>query len=468
MLLDNSTAKKKDMQAKKRKSPDLSVHFSVAGLLKYAAPSIGTMIFMAIYQIADGFFVSNFVGSTALAAVNFAFPVYTILGTFGYMIGTGGSAIVSRTNGAGNPELANRLFSLFVYATIAIAAVLTLIGIPLLPHLFTLMGAQGELLTLSVDYGTILMMGLVFDSLEYSFQGLAVASGKPAVSLWTSIAAGVANIGLDFLFVAVLGWGIKGAAIATVVGVACGGLIPLVYFALPNSSLLRLGRFDLNLRALGEALGNGSSEMVSNISISLVTIVFNMQLLALIGENGVAAYGAIAYVSSIFAAIFIGYCVGTAPLMSFQHGAQNTAEMRSLFKKSVCIMAATGVVMLLLSHLLVTPLTNIFVGYDHELQQLTAHAFFIYAMVFLLMGFNMYTSSLFTALSNGVVSAALSFTRTLVFEVGCVMTLPMVFGADGIWFSVLVAEVLATICSSSAIAVLGPRYGIIECKAKAA
>ena len=466
-MLCSSSDNKQEKISKKKKTPDLSVHFGIAGLLKYAAPSVGTMIFMAIYQIADGFFVSNFVGSTALAAVNFAFPVYTILGTFGYMIGTGGSAIVSRTNGAGNPELASRLFSLFVYATIVIAIILTLVGIPLLPHIFTLMGAQGELLDLSVEYGTILMMGLVFDSLEYSFQGLSVASGKPSVSLWTSVAAGIANIGLDFLFVAVFGWGIKGAAIATVIGVACGGLIPLVYFALPNSSLLHLGRCHFNLRYLGEALGNGSSEMVSNISISVVTIVFNMQLLSLIGENGVAAYGAIAYVSTIFAAIFIGYCVGTAPLMSFQHGAQNKVEMRSLFKKSLCIMGVTGVVMLILSHLLITPLTSIFVGYDHDLQQLTAHAFSIYAMVFLLMGFNMYNSSLFTALSNGIVSAVLSFTRTIVFEVGCVMTLPLIFGADGIWFSVLVVEVLATICGVTAVAVLGPRYGIIERKSRA-
>lgn len=450
----------KSGRRKQKKTIDMSRHFTVPGLLKYTAPSIGMMLFAAAYEIADGFFVSNYVGSTALAAVNFVFPLYLILGTIGYMIGTGGSAIVARTNGTGDTELANRLFSLFVYATIVGALIFTIVGVPLLPWILTLMGAEGDLLQLSVDYGTILMLGLIFDAMEYAFQGLAMASGKPAIAFWASIAAGITNIVLDALFVMVLGWGVKGAAIATVAGVAIGGLVPLVYFALPNNSLLRLGRCYLSLRKLGTAMLNGSSEMVSNISMSLVSIVLNMQLLKYIGEGGVVAYSIIAYVSLLFSGVFIGYCTGSAPLMSFQYGAKNTKEMRSLFWKSESIMAVVGIVMLLASHLLAQPLAEVFIGYDPDLQTLTVHAFGIYSVAFLIMGFNMYASSLFTSLLNGVVSALLSFTRTIVFEIGCIMILPIFCGPDGIWFSVVVAEVLALFLSSGAIIWLGPHYGL--------
>lgn len=444
-----------------KKGVDMSAHFSIPDLLKYTAPSVGMMIFVAIYEVVDGFFVSNYVSSTALAAVNIAYPVFLILGTLGYMMGTGGSAIVARTYGEGNPQRANELFSLFVYASIAGGIAFTVIGIPLLPLLFTLMGAQGELLELSVAYGTILMFGLVLDVLQYIFQNLTMTAGKPKVGFWSTVAAGVTNIVLDALFVGVLGWGIEGAAIATVAGLAFGGLIPLVYFLLPNSSMLRLGRCSLDWRALRAAAGNGSSEMVSNIAMSLVAIVYNYQLLKFIGEPGVAAYGVIGYVALVFAGVFMGYSVGAAPLMSFQHGNGNKAEMRSLFKKGVGIMAVCGVAMLVLTRLAAAPLATLFVGYDEDLMELTVHAFSIYSTAFLLMGLNMFASSLFTSLSNGKVSAVLSFMRTLVFEVGCAFLLPLALGADGIWYSVIVAEVLALVLSAASVLWLGPVYGIL-------
>ena len=447
---------------KSEKQPvDMSAHFSIPALLKYTAPSIGMMIFMAIYEIVDGFFVSNFVSSTALAAVNMVFPVFIILGTIGYMMGTGGSAIVARTYGEGRKERANEYFSLFVYASIAGAVILTVAGMPLLPYAFSLMGAQGELLKLCVAYGNILMIGLVFDVLQYTFQSLTMAAGKPKVGFWATVAAGVTNMVLDALLIGVLGWGIQGAAIATVIGFALGGMIPFVYFALPNSSMLRLGKCHLNWRALGAAAANGSSEMVSNIAMSVVTVVYNVQLLRFIGENGVAAYGVIGYVAMVFAAIFLGYATGAAPLMSFQHGNENKKEMRSLFQKGVLIMGVCGVLMFILTRIAAEPLAFLFVSYDEGLMALTVHAFSIYSMAFLLMGFNMFASSLFTSLSNGVVSAVLSFVRTLIFEVGCAIILPFVVGADGIWFSVIVAEVLALIMSGIAVAWFGPRYGIV-------
>lgn len=456
------------MPRQKKRTPkagvDMSAHFSIPALLKYTAPSMGMMIFVAIYEVVDGFFVSNYVSSTALAAVNLAYPVFLILGTLGYMMGTGGSAIVARTYGEGNPKRANELFSLFVYASIAGGLVFTVIGIPLLPLLFTAMGAQGELLELSVAYGTILMLGLVLDVLQYIFQNLTMAAGKPKVGFWSTVAAGVTNIVLDALFVGVLGWGIEGAAIATVAGLAFGGLIPLVYFLLPNSSMLRLGRCTLDWRALRAAAANGSSEMVSNIAMSLVAVVYNIQLLKFIGEPGVAAYGVIGYVALVFAGVFMGYSVGAAPLMSFQHGNGNKAEMASLFRKGVLIMAVAGLIMFALTRIAATPLAMLFVSYDQSLMELTVHAFSIYSTAFLLMGLNMYASSLFTSLSNGGVSAALSFMRTLVFEIGCAFLLPLVLGPDGIWYSVIVAEVLALAMSAAAVIWLGPVYGILPRK----
>ena len=453
------------MPRQKKRTPkigvDMSAHFSIPALLKYTAPSVGMMIFVAIYEVVDGFFVSNYVSSTALAAVNIAYPVFLILGTLGYMMGTGGSAIVARTYGEGKPQRANELFSLFVYASIAGGIAFTVIGIPLLPLLFTLMGAQGELLELSVAYGTILMFGLVLDVLQYIFQNLTMAAGKPKVGFWSTVAAGVTNIVLDALFVGVLGWGIEGAAIATVAGLAFGGLIPLAYFLMPNSSMLRLGRCTLDWGALRAAAGNGSSEMVSNIAMSLVAIVYNIQLLKFIGEPGVAAYGVIGYVALVFAGVFMGYSVGAAPLMSFQHGNGNKAEMRSLFKKGTAIMAVCGVVMFILTRVLAAPLATLFVGYDESLMELTVHAFSIYSTAFLLMGLNLFASSLFTSLSNGKVSALLSFMRTLVFEIGCAFLLPLVLGGDGIWYSVIVAEVLALAMSVGSVLWLGPVYGIV-------
>ncbi|MGN0039242.1 MAG: MATE family efflux transporter [Coriobacteriales bacterium] len=454
------------MPRQKKRTPkqgvDMSAHFSIPALLKYTAPSVGMMVFVSIYEVVDGFFVSNYVNSTALAAVNIAYPVFLILGTIGYMMGTGGSAIVARTYGEGDPKRANELFSLFVYASIAGAVAFTVAGIPLLPLLFALMGAQGELLEMSVSYGTILMFGLVLDVLQYIFQNLTMTAGKPKVGFWATVAAGVTNIALDALFVGFLGWGIEGAAIATVVGLAFGGLIPLVYFLLPNSSMLRLGRCSLDWRALGAAAANGSSEMVSNIAMSLVAIVYNTQLLKFIGEPGVAAYSVIGYVALFFAGVFMGYSVGAAPLMSFQHGNGNKAEMRSLFKKGTSIMAVCGVVMFLLTRVAAVPLSMLFVGYDEGLMELTVHAFSIYSTAFLLMGLNMFASSLFTSLSNGKVSAALSFMRTLVFEIGCAFLLPLVLGPDGIWYSVIVAEVLALAMSAACVLWLGPVYGIVE------
>lgn len=440
---------------------DMSKHFSVGALLRYTAPSIGMMAFLSIYGVVDGFFVSNFVGSTALAAVNFTYPVFMILGTIGYMVGTGGSAIVAKTLGEGDQGRANRLFSLFIYASIAAGLLFTALGIPLLRPLLSALGAQGSLLEESLAYGTVLMVGLVFDILQYIFQSLVMTAGKPKLGFWFTVGAGVVNIALDFLFIGVLGWGIAGAAWATIAGCAVGGAGPLLYFARPNESALRLRRTSIDWRSLGRAAANGSSEMVTNVAMSLVSIVYNAQLLRIMGSDGVAAYGVIMYVSLLFAGAFLGYSVGCAPLMSYQYGAKNQVEMRSLFRKSLGIVAVFGVVMFVATRLLAHPISELFVGYDAELMDLTEHAFFVFSIAFLLMGFSVYGSSLFTALNNGLVSALISFLRTIVFEIGAVMLLPLVLGPDGIWWSVTVAEVAALAITAFFIVWLTPKYGLL-------
>ena len=445
-------------------SVDMSQHFSTGALLRYTAPSIGMMVFLSIYGIVDGFFVSNFVSSTALAAVNFVWPIFIILGTIGYMMGTGGGAIVAKTLGEGDSERANSLFSLFVYVSLAAGALFSVLGLVLLRPLLELLGVQGAMLDECMGYGSVLMFGIVFDVLQYIFQSLVMTAGKPKLGFLFTVAAGIANMGLDWLFIYVMGWGVVGAAWATVIGCAIGGLAPLAYFALPNTSLLRLGPTHIEWRAIGKAAANGSSEMVENMALSLVSIVYNVQLMSMLGEEGVAAYGVIMYVAFVFISVFLGYSVGAAPLMSYQYGAKCSTEMHSLFKKSLTIVGVSGIVMFVASRFLAHPVALVFVGYDAQLMELTEHAFSLYSISFLLMGFSLYSSSLFTALNNGLVSAIISFVRSFAFEIGAVLLLPLVIGSDGIWLSVSLAEVASVTLSAFFVVWLGPKYGLMDKK----
>lgn len=439
---------------------DMSQHFSVRALLRFTLPSISMMIFTSIYGIVDGLFVSNFVGKTAFAAVTLIMPFIMILGTLGFMMGSGGSALVSHTRGRGRGELANRYFSMIVYVTLGAGLALAAVGALVMRPVAQLLGASGEMLELCVLYGRILMVSLPAFMLQYAFQTFASTAGRPRLGLYVTIAAGLANMSLDLLFVGVLGCGVAGAAWATVASELIGGLVPLVWFARPNTSLLRLGRPERDPAALGRACVNGSSEMMAMVAISVVSIIYNLQLLKFIGQDGVAAYGAIMYVSMIFTAVFEGFCMGSAPLMSFQHGAANDVEKRSLMRTSLAIIVVTGASMLVVSQLLAHPLALIFAGYDPALMRLTETAFRIFSVSFLAMGVSMYGSSLFTALGNGLVSAALAAGRTLGLEVCSVLLLPMLVGPVGIWSSVIVAETIAALVVLVLIRRLGPRYGL--------
>lgn len=439
---------------------DMNRHFSMSALLKYTFPTICMMIFTSLYEVVDGFFVSNFVGKTALAAVNLAWPVVMILATIGLMTGTGGSALVAKTRGEGDDERANRYFSMLVIFTVALAAALAVIGQLILVPLLEVFGARGALLDESVIYGRWVLLALPFYALQFAFQIFYSTAGKPNYGFYVIVAAGVVNVVLDWLFICVFGWGIAGGAIATALGQVVGGLVPLIYFLRKhNSSLLRLVRTRLEWRPIGRACLNGCSELVSNIAMSLTTMLYNFQLMRYIGEDGVAAFSVIGYTAMIFAAIFMGYALGSSPLMSYQYGARNRKEMRSILLKSLGFIGVGSVFMFLAAEWLAGPLSAIFVSYDAALLEFTVNAYQIYAFAFLIMGIPIYASALFTSLGNGIVSAIIAFLRTLVFECGAVLLLPLVLGIDGIWLSVTVGELAAAILSICFMVAFRKRYG---------
>ena len=425
----------------------LSDHFTRKRLLRFSLPSIVMMVFTSIYGVVDGYFVSNYTGKTPFAAVNLIMPFLMILGGVGFMFGTGGGALIAKTMGEGKAEKADKLFSMTVYASILCGLVLTAVGLLFLRPFARLMGAEGELLENSLLYGTINLIALPFYILQYEFQCLFATAEKPKLGLYVTVASGVANMVLDWLLVAVLPFGLAGAAAATAASQFIGGVFPLVYFARKNSSRLRLTRCRLELRPLGRICANGSSELMGNISMSLVSMLYNVQLMQYAGEDGIAAYGVLMYVSMIFQAIFIGYSVGTAPIVSYHYGAQNREELKSLLRKAIFIVAIAALCMFAAGELLAAPLSRLFVAYDEELLQMTTHAFAIFSFSFLFSGFAINSSSFFTALNDGLTSALISFLRTLVFQVAAVLLFPLLWGLDGIWFSIVAAEIMAVLAT---------------------
>lgn len=421
----------------------LSEHFTYSKLLRFTFPSVIMMIFTSIYSVVDGVFVSNFVGKTPFAAVNLIMPLLIILGALGFMIGTGGTAIVAKTLGEGKPELANQYFSLLVYTGLIGGTAVGVLGILFVRPVAAALGAEGQMLEDCVLYARIILAANPCFILQNIFQSFFVTAEKPKLGLYVTVGAGLTNIVLDALLVAVFPMGLAGAAAATALSQTVGGLVPILYFLRKNDSLLRLTKTKFHGKILLKTCANGSSELMSNISASVVTILYNLQLMRLAGEDGIAAYGAIMYVAFIFAAIFIGYAVGSAPVISFHYGAENTDELKSLLRKSVVLTAVSGAAMALLATLASAPLSKIFVGYDQDLYQMTVHGFQLFSFSFLLSGFNIFGSSFFTALNNGLISALISFLRTLVFQCASVLILPVFLKLDGVWLSIVAAEAAA-------------------------
>lgn len=421
----------------------LSDHFTCRRLLRFTFPSIVMLVFTSIYGVVDGFFVSNYVGKTPFAAVNFIMPFLLVLGCVGFMFGTGGGALIAKTLGEGDREKANRIFSMLVWVSALCGVGLAILGQLLLAPVAALLGAEGEMLADSVTYGRIILLAIPAYVLQYEFQCLFATAEKPKLGLAVTVAAGMTNVVLDALFVAGLSWGLEGAAAATAVSQCVGGLLPLLYFSRPNRSLLRLTRAGVDWRALRKACTNGSSEFLSNISMSVVGMLYNFQLLRYAGEDGIAAYGVLMYVSLIFQAAFLGYSVGTAPVISYHDGAGHYEELRGLLRRSLGIVGVFALLMFAAAELLALPLSRLFVGYDQALLALTLRGFHLYSFSFLFSGLAIFGSSFFTALNDGLVSALISFMRTLVFQVVAVLLLPLLWGLDGIWAATAAAELLA-------------------------
>lgn len=428
----------------------LSDHFTTSRILRFAASPIIMMVFTSIYSVVDGFFVSNFAGKQAFAAVNLIMPFLQAFGCIGFMLGTGGSAIVGITLGEGDREKADRYFSLFVWTALLAGIVLAAVGVLIVRPAAALLGAEGEMLDYAVRYGRLLMASLPTFILQNLFQSFFVTAEKPHLGFAFTVAAGGTNMVLDVLLVGMLHGGVEGAAIATFISQAVGGVLPLLYFLSRRStSSIHLGRTQWNGGVIRSACINGSSELMTNLSMSLVNILYNYQLLRFAGENGVAAYGVIMYAAFLFVAVFVGYAVGSAPIVSYHYGARNHAELNNLYSKSLRLIGVVAVLMTALSMVLIPYVARIFVGYDAELLALTSHAFRVYALNFFLMGFNVYGSSFFTALGDGVTSALISFLRTLAFQVIAILLLPLLLGIDGIWLAVTAAELAALAVSAA-------------------
>ncbi len=425
----------------------LSDHFNYSNLLKFVLPSILMMICTSIYGVVDGLFVSNFVGKTHFAAVNLIMPFFMGIVTVGFMIGTGGSAIVAKTLGEGKKEKANEYFTMLICLTVILGIVVTIFGLLFLRPIILLLGAEGILIEYCMTYGKMILFSMTAFMLQTTFQSFFIVAEKPALSLKISIAAGLTNMILDFIFIVVFHWGLIGAALATMLGQVVGGMIPLFYFSRKNNSLLRFTKFKWNLRIILKTCTNGSSEMMTNLSASLVNILYNYQLMRLAGENGISAYGVIMYVNFVFTALFIGYSIGSAPIIGYHYGAANHNELQNLFQKSLKLTAIFSVLLTILAEILSMPLSNIFVGYDKELLAMTCNGFRIYAISFIIAGFNIFSSGFFTALNNGMISAVISFTRTLLFQLGSVLILPFFMDLNGIWAAIIVAELLALFVS---------------------
>ena len=437
----------------------LSDHFTYKRLFLFVLPTIANMIFLSIYGIVDGLFISNFVGKIAFASVNVTFPIFSVLGVFGLMIGTGGSAIIGKKLGEQEPDKANGYFSFFVYVCIGVGVAMAIIGLFILRPIIDLLGVEEQMIHPCMIYGTIGMITLPCYMLQFLFQILFVTAEKPRLGFWITVMTGVINMVLDFIMIVLLHWGVAGAAIATGISEVFGGVVPLIYFLRPNDSLLHIGRPTAELWALGKACTNGLSEFVSTVSESVVTLLYNFQLLRLAGSDGVAAFGVMQYCTFIFFAIFAGYNMGVQPLFSYNYGAENLTEMKNLFRKSMILMEAGGLAMFGILIVFARPLISIFVGYDAELVDMAVHGIRIYSLMFLTCGINIFVTGMFTALNNGVVSAICAGVRVVICEIGAVMVLPVFFGLNGVWSAAAVAEAGSIIVVIAFAVKLRKRYG---------
>lgn len=425
------------------KQIQLSDNFTYRNLIRFTLAPVISMVFASVYGIIDGVFVANFAGTTAFAAINFSFPFLMIFSCFGFMIGTGGSALVSKYLGEGRKQTACEVFSQLIYVLIGFGIFVTILSEILLRPALIFLGADDSFLDLCVIYGRIGLLTTVPYMLQYAMQNLLVTAERPRLGLYITILAGVANIILDTLFVGVLRWGVAGAAYATAISECLGGFIPLLYFIIPNSSLLQLGKPCRRIRPLLQAMTNGISEFLSQITMSLVNSVYNIQLLRLLGTNGISAYGTVMYITWIFFSVYLGYSNGVGPVVGYKYGAQDHEQLKGILRRSIILIGITSLVLFAIAEALARPLAMIFTNSDPELLELSARALRIYALCYIPGGWCVFGSAFFTGLNNGIVSGVISFMRSMVFELAAILLIPLVFGAGSIWFCTTVAEIAA-------------------------
>lgn len=426
----------------------LSDHFTYSKLIRFTIPSIVMIIFTSIYTMVDGFFISNYVGKTAFASINLIFPYIQILGGMGTMLGVGGSALVAVTLGTGDTHKARKYFTMMTYLMAIVGVVCTLLGFLFLEPMAHVFGATEAMMDDCLIYGgTCLIFNTVW-LMQYGFQSYLVVAEKPKFGLMVTVLAGLTNMILDFLFMAVFHMGVFGAALATGMSQCVGALVPLLWFiSKKNTSHLRFEKTRIEFKPVLRACANGASEMLSSVSGSITGILYNLQLMKYAGEDGVAAYGVVMYAAFIFMGVFMGYSSGSSPIMGYHYGAENKKEMKNIMKKSMILLSCSAVFLTGAAFASAETLASIFVGYDAALKALTTRAFIICSIPFLFMWFNVYASSFFTALNDGAVSAAISFMRALVLPVTSIIVMPLLLGLNGVWFSFTTSELLGIIVS---------------------
>ena len=442
----------------------LSDHFTFKKLLKAALAPMLMMVFTSLYTIVDGVCISNFCGKESFAGVNLIFPIIMIVGGLGFMLGTGGSALVGKLLGEKKDLEARQTFTMTIIFTILIGLTITIAGVLLIETLVYAMTsvATGDISQKMIDeailYGRLLMAGQVFFMLQNVFQSFFIVDEKPVLGFVFILIGGLTNIVLDILFIGVCKWGIIGAAAATICGYLSGSLGPIIYFLIRKNDYIHFERTKLKLKPLIKICFNGSSEFVNNISSSIVSIVFNMQLLHYFGEDGINAYGIIMYLAFVFTAIFLGYSSAVAPIESYNYGAQNNKELKNVLIKSLIITSILSVSMFIISFTLAEPFSFIFANGSDTLLKITTNGMRIYSIAFLFIGLSIYISTFFTALNNGLISALIAFLRTLVFQIVFVFVFPLFLGKYGIFFAILAAEIMSILLAITFLLIYKKKY----------
>ena len=436
----------------------LSDHFTYKKLIRYSIPMIGVLILTSIYGVVDGLFISNVEGDIAFSAVNLILPGVMMFSSIGFMMGSGGAAIVSKTLGEGKKEKASQYFSMIVYFLIIIGIVCAILGCILTKQISSLLGASEKMEKYCIEYGRVLFLFLPFMMLQYMFQSFFAVAEKPNVGLLITLCAGITNAIGDYLLIVVFRLGITGAAVASGASMVVGSVPAIIYFAFKKDLKFKLVPTKFDWKALGHTMSNGSSEMVTNISMSFVNMLYNAQLMKYYGENGVSAYGVIMYVGFIFSGCYMGVSQAVAPVVGYNYGASNEEELKNVFKKSLIILAVMAIFLTGSAEALSKPLAYVLFSHNEELLKLTTYAIRLYAIGYTISWINIFGSAFFTGLNNGLVSAIISFGRMLVFQLATIFILPLIFDSTGLWLAMPVSEVFSLIVTVTFFITMRKKY----------